>query len=85
MRKTERKGRIFLDWLRNERGATAVLSYSARARETAAVAAPISWDELAKLENAKPYTVADADELLRRSASRDLANWGEAKQALPDL
>jgi len=85
MRKTERKGRIFLDWLRNERGATAVLPYSARARETASVAAPISWDELAKLENAKPYTVADAAELLRRSASRDLANWGEAKQALPDL
>jgi len=85
MRKTERKGRIFLDWLRNERGATAVLPYSARARETAAVAAPISWDELAKLENAKPFTVADADELLRRAGSRDLKGWGEADQALPDL
>ena len=85
MRKTERKGRIFLDWLRNERGATAVLPYSARARETASVAAPISWDELTKLENAKPFTVADADELLRRAASRDLAGWGEAEQALPDL
>ena len=85
MRKTERKGRIFLDWLRNERGATAVLPYSARARETAAVAAPISWDELAKLENAKPYSVADAEELLKRAASRDFAGWGEAAQALPDL
>jgi bifunctional non-homologous end joining protein LigD len=85
MRKTERKGRIFLDWLRNERGATAVLPYSARARETAAVAAPISWDELAKLKDAKPYSVADADELLRRADSRDLNGWGEADQALPDL
>ncbi len=85
MRKTERKGRIFLDWLRNERGATAVLPYSARARETAAVAAPISWDELAKLDNAKPFSVADADELLKRAASRDLKGWGEAEQALPDL
>ncbi len=85
MRKTERKGRIFLDWLRNERGATAVLPYSARARETAAVAAPISWDELVKLKDAKPYSVADADALLKRAASRDLKGWGEADQALPDL
>ncbi|WP_298692685.1 DNA ligase D [uncultured Sphingomonas sp.] len=85
MRKTERKGRIFLDWLRNERGATAVLPYSARARDTASVAAPISWDELATLDTAKPYSVADADELLRRASSRDLKGWGEAEQALPDL
>ncbi len=85
MRKSERTGRIFLDWLRNERGATAVLPYSARARETAAVAAPISWDELATLNDAKPYAVADADELLKRAGSRDLKGWGEAKQALPDL
>jgi bifunctional non-homologous end joining protein LigD len=85
MRKSERKGRIFLDWLRNERGATAVLPYSARARDTASVAAPITWDELAELKDAKPFTVADAAELLRRSANRALNGWGEAEQSLPNL
>src|SRR5205085_427532 len=46
IRKVQRKGRIFLDWLRNQRGSTAVMPYSARAREGAPVAAPIAWDEL---------------------------------------
>jgi bifunctional non-homologous end joining protein LigD len=85
MRKTERKDRIFLDWLRNERGATAVLPYSARARETASVAAPITWDELAELKDAKPWSVADADLLLKRATGKALAGWGEADQSLPDL
>ncbi|WP_419825703.1 DNA ligase D [Sphingomonas sp.] len=85
MRKAERKGRIFLDWLRNERGSTAVLPYSVRARETASVAAPVTWDELAKMADAKPYTIADVDVLLKRATSKALAGWCEADQALPDL
>ncbi|HET8612284.1 MAG TPA: DNA ligase D, partial [Sphingomonas sp.] len=85
MRKVERKGRIFLDWLRNQRGATAVLPYSARAREGASVAAPITWEELSRLDTAKPYTIADAAELLERATGRTLRGWGEAEQALPNL
>jgi bifunctional non-homologous end joining protein LigD len=52
MRKSLRKGKIFLDYLRNARGATAIAPYSTRARETATVAAPLTWDELA--EGVKP-------------------------------
>ena len=85
MRKAERTNRIFLDWLRNERGATAVLPYSARARETATVAAPLTWGELADLKDARPFTIADADTLLARSTGRALKGWGEAEQALPDF
>ena len=85
MRKVERKGRIFLDWLRNERGSTAVLPYSARSRETASVAAPVTWAEVAKLETAHPYTIRDMAELLKRAASKALAGWGEGDQALPDF
>lgn len=85
MRKAERRGRIFLDWLRNERGATAVLPYSVRAREKATVAAPVTWEELHALTDGRPFTIADADALLTRAASKALAGWGEAEQTLPDL
>ena len=85
MRKAERKGRIFIDWLRNERGATAVLPYSARARDMAWIAAPISWDELADLNNAHPFDIRDAATLVERAAGKALRGWGIADQALPDL
>jgi bifunctional non-homologous end joining protein LigD len=84
IRKVQRKGRIFLDWLRNQRGATAVMPYSARAREGAPVAAPIAWEELDKYEGGNHFTIRDADELLERASSKLLKGWGEAKQALPD-
>ena len=83
VRKNQRKGRIFLDWLRNQRGATAVMPYSARARQGAPVAAPVSWDELAKLKSGAEFSVRDADQLLDRASSKLLAGWGQAKQGLP--
>jgi bifunctional non-homologous end joining protein LigD len=84
IRKVERKGRIFLDWLRNQRGATAVMPYSARAREGAPVAAPVAWAELDKYDSGHHFSIRDADRLLKRASSKALAGWGEAKQALPD-
>jgi bifunctional non-homologous end joining protein LigD len=84
IRKVERKGRIFLDWLRNQRGATAVMPYSARAREGAPVSAPIAWEELDDFKSGGHFTIRDADVLLDRAASKALAGWGKAKQALPE-
>ncbi|HEU0310956.1 MAG TPA: DNA ligase D [Sphingomicrobium sp.] len=83
IRKDQRKGRIFLDWLRNQRGATAIMPYSARAREGAPVAAPIAWDELAKVKSAAAFSIRDAGQLLDRASSPLLAGWGKAKQKLP--
>ena len=84
IRKVQRKGRIFLDWLRNQRGATAVMPYSGRGREGAPVAAPVAWDELDKYDSGGHFSIRDVDELLERAGSKLLAGWGKAKQALPD-
>jgi bifunctional non-homologous end joining protein LigD len=84
IRKEQRKGRIFLDWLRNQRGATAVMPYSARAREGAPVAAPIAWEELDKYESGHHFSIRDVDQLLKRASSKMLVGWGKAKQGLPD-
>ena len=52
----QRKWKIFFDYLRNSRGATAVAAYSTRAREGAPVAVPISWDELST-QSRRVFTV----------------------------
>ena len=85
MSKAKRKGRIFVDYLRNQRGATAIMPYSARARANAPVSAPVTWTELRGLETAARYTVRDLAELIERANSRALQGWGEADQVLPDL
>ncbi len=83
--KAKRKGRIFIDYLRNQRGSTAVLPYSARSREGAPVAVPIAWSELAGFDDAHPFTIADTRRLLDRAGARPLAGWGFAEQLLPDF
>lgn len=49
MSKAKRKNKIFIDWLRNERGATAIAPYSLRARPGAPVAVPVDWNDLKTL------------------------------------
>lgn len=85
LKKASRTGRIFIDYLRNQRGATAVLPYVARARANAPVAAPVTWSELRAIDSAGTFTIRDADALIARAASRALRGWGTADQMLPDL
>ena len=85
MSKAKRKGRIFIDWLRNQRGSTAVVPYSARARSGAPVAAPIAWNELKGIDSAAAFTIDDAKRLVSRAESKTLQGWGFAAQHLPDL
>lgn len=85
MSKAKRKGKIFIDWLRNQRGATAVLPYSARAREQAPVAVPIAWGELKDMADAHPFSIGDSKRLIDRARSKSLAGWGFAQQALPEF
>jgi bifunctional non-homologous end joining protein LigD len=83
--KAQRKGRIFVDYLRNQRGATAVMPYSVRARSGAPVAAPITWKEMETIDTPAHWHVGDAAELAKRAGSKALAGWGRADQVLPDL
>lgn len=59
MSKAKRKGRIFIDYLRNGRGATAIAPYSTRAKPTAPVATPVTWDELRTLASAAAFKLKD--------------------------
>ena len=83
--KASRTGRIFIDYLRNQRGATAVMPFSARARPEGPIAMPISWEELRKLDTPSAWSIRDGEEAVRRATSKLLANWGRADQILPDL
>ncbi|TZG27431.1 DNA ligase D [Sphingomonas montanisoli] len=85
MAKAKRVGRIFIDYLRNQRGATAVVPYGVRARENAPVAAPVTWDELDGFDKAGAFTIADARKLIDRASSKALRGWGRVSQTLPDL
>lgn len=60
MAKAKRKGRIFIDWLRNERGQTSVAPFSVRARSGAPVAAPVSWEEMPGIASASAFDMAAA-------------------------
>ena len=83
--KARRTGRIFIDYLRNQRGATAVLPYSARSREHAPIAVPLAWEELRDLDSAAYWHIGDAAEMVKRAGSKNLSKWGRADQRLPDL
>lgn len=73
MSKSKREGRVFIDWLRNERGATAIAPYSLRARPGAAIAMPVGWEELAGLDRPDGFRMADARERLSEPCPLDRA------------
>ena len=60
MTKAKRTGKIFVDYLRNGRGATSVAPYSARARKGAPISMPLMWSKLASLKSANEFTVQNS-------------------------
>lgn len=83
MSKAKRSERIFIDWLRNARGATSVTSWSLRARPGAPVAVPLRWDELGRIRTAAAFDLAKAT---RRAATLGDDPWAAMytlRQALP--
>ncbi|WP_336056701.1 DNA ligase D [Nitratireductor sp. CH_MIT9313-5] len=77
--KARRKGRIFIDWLRNERGATAIAPYSARSREGCPIATPVSWEELERLERANGFRITDMEKRLKEPDPwQDASSWRQS-------
>ena len=80
MSKAKREGRIFLDYLRNDRLSTAVAPFSPRARSGAPVSWLLEWKQVKKGLDPKAYTMRTAPELLRKSKA--WADYGEAARSL---
>jgi bifunctional non-homologous end joining protein LigD len=81
--KSKRDNKIFIDYLRNSREATAVAPYSTRARPGAPVSTPIDWPELGSLKAANQFTVRNLPARLKRLRKDPWAGIGKSKQALP--
>ncbi len=84
MTKSARKGKIFLDYLRNQREATAVAAYSPRARAGAAVSMPLSWAELKASKERPVFRAAELDEWqtrLKKDPWKDIAKVKQRVQA----
>ena len=83
--KSQRNGLIYVDYLRNSRGATSVASYSLRARSGAPVAMPLRWSELGKLKSGRDFDIRSTPKRLARLRSDPWAGIDEVRQGLDDL
>ncbi len=82
MSKTARRGRIFIDYLRNGRGATAVAPYSTRARPSATVSAPLTWDEVESGIRGDHFTIENLPGRLRSLPSDPWAEMAGLRQRI---
>jgi bifunctional non-homologous end joining protein LigD len=83
MTKTQRTGKIFIDYLRNERGATAVAPYSTRARLGGTVATPLHWDEVNKKILSSTFTIHNLSKRLDKLQEDPWQGFYKLKQKLP--
>jgi bifunctional non-homologous end joining protein LigD len=82
MAKDKRKGKIFIDYLRNSVGATAIAPYAVRARANAPVATPIDWSELERDVRFDHFTIRNVPERLARLRADPWAKFQETRQAI---
>jgi len=82
--KQEREGRIFIDYLRNNREASAIAPYSTRSRPGAPVATPVAWEELSPELRPNGFTVKNLGERLASLKRDPWAEMGKVDQVLPE-
>jgi bifunctional non-homologous end joining protein LigD len=85
MTKSIRGGKIFIDYLRNGRGATAIVAYSTRARAGAPLSVPVTWDELGPKLTPNKFTLLNIGRRLGALKRDPWADIGKVKQKLPKL
>jgi bifunctional non-homologous end joining protein LigD len=87
MSKSQRTGRIFLDYLRNDRTSTAVAPFSPRARDGAPVSLPIGWSQVTAGLDPKRFTVRTAPGIFEKSSAwkNYAAAAGSLKEAIRKL
>jgi bifunctional non-homologous end joining protein LigD len=85
MAKKLRNNRIFVDYLRNGEGATAIAPYSTRARPGATVSVPLAWEELAKLKAPNTFNVLNLMQRLKKLRRDPWKDIGRIKQKLPAI
>ncbi len=83
MSKQLRKNRIFIDYLRNSRGATSVAPYSTRATAGAPVSVPLTWDELGRTRSAVQFNVSNTLQRLRRRRRCPWEGFEESRGKVP--
>jgi bifunctional non-homologous end joining protein LigD len=83
--KSERTGRIFIDYLRNSLEQTSVAAYSTRTRAGAPVSVPLAWEELGRLRAANDYTVLNLGKRLGGLKQDPWKDMARIRQKLPDL
>jgi DNA ligase D len=81
--KAERRGRIFIDYLRNDATSTAVAAYSTRSRAGAPVATPVTWDELIPALDPVDFNVNTVPARLARIGGDPWREMGKVRQGLP--
>ncbi len=83
MSKSARGGKIYIDYLRNSRGATAVVPYSTRAHAGCPVATPISWEELPNIKSSDQFTIANLPARLDKLKRDPWQFLDSVRQTLP--
>lgn len=80
--KAKRTGKIYVDYLRNARGATSIANYSLRERTAAPVATPLRWEELTRIKGGDAFTIHSLPKRLSRLSKDPWENISTVRQSL---
>jgi bifunctional non-homologous end joining protein LigD len=81
--KQQRKGRIYIDWMRNMRGSTAIAPWSTRARDGCPIAVPVDWAELPRITRADQYRLRNIKQRLKTLRRDAWAGYFQLHQQIP--